>query len=57
MVFKIKHEKRGSHIWCRLFTAKMPNMTYAGCGDFCVSEEELEDLQRAMSGIAFEEVA
>ena len=30
-------------------------MTYAGCGEFCVREEELEDLQLAMSGVAFEE--
>ncbi len=56
MVFKIKHEKRGGHIHCRLFAAKAPNMTYAGCGDFCVREEEFEDLQHVMSGIAFEEV-
>jgi len=55
MVFKIKHEKHGIHIHCRLFAAKASNMTYAGCGEFCVREEEFEDLQRVMSGIFFEE--
>lgn len=57
MVFKIKHEKRGGHIHCRLFAARMSNMTFAGCGDFCVREEEFEDLQLAMSGISFEETS
>lgn len=55
MVFKIRYEKRGGHIHCRLFAAKSPNMTYAGCGDFVVREEEFEALQRAMSGVHFQE--
>lgn len=54
MVFKIRHEQRGGHVWCRLFAAKAPNMTYASCGEFCVRAEELPDLERAMSGVAFE---
>lgn len=56
MIFKVKHEKLGGHIHCALFAAKQPNMTYAKCGDFCVREEELADLQLAMSGVAFEEI-
>lgn len=57
MIFKIRHEQRGGHIWCQLFAAKAPNMTFAGCGEFCVREEEFEDLQRVMSGVYFEERA
>lgn len=30
MIFKIKHEKKGGHIHCRLFAAKAPNMAKAG---------------------------
>lgn len=56
MVFKIKYKKQGSHIWCRLFAAKAPNMTYICCGNFCVREEEFSDLERVMSGVAFERV-
>ena len=55
MVFKIRYEKAGGHLHCSLFAAKAPNMTYANCGDFCIREEELADLERAMSGVAFEE--
>lgn len=56
MIFKVKYEKAGGHIHCRLFAAKAPNMTFAGCGNFCIRVEEFEDLERAMSGVFFEEV-
>jgi len=53
-IFKIHHEQAGGHVHCALFVAKSPNMTYAKCGDFCVSAgEEFEELQRALSGVAF----
>jgi len=56
-VFKIKYLTAPgiSHVYCRLFVAPAPNMTYAGCGNFTVrAGEEFEQLQRVMSGIAFE---
>ena len=55
MIFKIRYEKAGGHLHCKLFAAKSPNMTYACCGDFCIREDELTDLERAMSGVFFEE--
>jgi hypothetical protein len=55
MNFKIRWKKMGAHIHCRLFVAKSPNMTYAGCGDFFIREEELPSLEMAMSGVAFYE--
>lgn len=52
-VFRIRHEKRGGHVHMRVFSARSPNMTYAKLGDLCCSQEEFEDLQRAMSGVEF----
>lgn len=54
-VFKVRWEKAGGHVHCTLFCSKSPNMTYANCGTFCVRLDELEDLERAMSGCQFVE--
>lgn len=56
-VFRVRHEKLGGHIHCALFAAKSPNMTYAKCGDFVVTDgEEFETLKRALSGVEFREI-
>ena len=57
-VFKIKYLKTPGlrHVYCRLFASPSPNQTYASCGNFTVSTgEEWDCLQRAMSGVAFED--
>lgn len=53
MIFKIHYEKLGGHTHCALFSAKQSNMTYAKCGEFCIRNEELEDLKYAMAGVSF----
>lgn len=54
-VFKIKYAKTGDqHIECRLFVAEQPNLTWAGCGKVIVRADELEPMQKAMSGVSFE---
>jgi hypothetical protein len=37
----------------RVFSAEMPNMTYAKLGDLCCSTEEFSDFQCACTGIEF----
>lgn len=54
MAFKVKFELKGAHIHCDLFAAPFPNSTWAGCGSFCVREEEFTALQLAMGGVFFE---
>lgn len=54
MIFKVRFEKKGAHIHCDLYSLPMPNSTWAGCGSFCVREEEFPALQMAMSGVYFE---
>lgn len=54
MIFKIKFQKKGAHIHCDLYCQSMPNSTWAGCGYFCVREEEFIALQMAMGGVMFE---
>lgn len=57
MIFKIKYMAHEvvPHVYCRLYVAEQPNMTYAACGNFTVRKEEFEPLQLAMSGVLFEE--
>lgn len=53
-IFRVRFEVAGGHVHCRLFAAKQPNTTYAGCGEFCVQKgEEFESLVRAFSGAQF----
>ena len=55
MIFKVYHFTSGVHVHCRLFTAKQPNMTWMGCGEFTVRDgEEFEALKLAMPGVTFE---
>lgn len=54
MIFRVRFSIQGGHVHCRLFSAKAPNMTFAKCGDFCVTKgEEMQSLVRCMSGVQF----
>lgn len=55
MVFKIRYTKSPAHAYCMLYVAKHTNMTWANCGKLIVRLDEFEDMQLAMSGVAFEE--
>lgn len=39
-VIRVRWEKRGGHVHCRLFTARAVNQTFANCGDLVFSVEE-----------------
>lgn len=54
MIFRVRFTVAGGHVHCRLFSAKQPNMTWAKCGDFCVTKgQEFSDLMRAFGGVDF----
>jgi hypothetical protein len=50
---RIRYEKLGGHYHCAVFTARVPNQTYAKCGDLVFDELEFEDVKRIMSGAQF----
>ena len=52
-VVRVRYRKLGGHYHCRVFTAKLPNQTYAKNGDLVFSEQEFEDVQQIMSGAEF----
>ena len=52
-VMRVKYEKLGGHYHCAVFTARVPNQTYAKNGDLVFDEEEFEDVKRLMSGAQF----
>ncbi len=49
MIFKVVYKIVAGHTHCA------PNMTFAKCGDFCVRNEELEDMRSAMAGVSFKD--
>jgi hypothetical protein len=53
MIFRIRYETLGGHTHCALFSARQPNTTFAKCGEFCVRNEEFEDLRIVMPGVQF----
>lgn len=53
MIFRIRYETLGAHTHCALFSARQQNLTFAKCGEFCVRNEEFEDLRLAMAGVQF----
>ncbi len=52
-VMRVRYKKLGQHIHCRVFTARVPNETYAKNGDLVFDEQEFEDVRRIMSGAQF----
>lgn len=57
---RIRWEKRGGHIHCRLFTAPARNQTFANCGNLCFDEREWPGVQTQLiaAGVEFlEDVA
>ena len=40
MILRLRYQKFGAHIHCRLFTAPGPDRTFAKCGDLVFSEQE-----------------
>ena len=57
-VFKIHYQATPGipHVFCRLYVAPAPNLTYASCGNFTVRRGEFEDLRQMMPGVQFEDV-
>lgn len=45
MVIRIRYQKLGGHYYCRVFTAKAKNMTFAKSGDLVFSEAEWNDVR------------
>lgn len=43
-VIRVRYEKRGGHVHCRLFTARAVNQTFANCGTLVFSEDEWPDI-------------
>ena len=54
LVFRVKFKVAGGHVHCAVFCAKAQNMTFAKCGDLCVSKgPEFAAFVSAFSGADF----
>lgn len=54
MVFRVRFEVAGGHVHCSVFSAKARNMTFAKCGDLCISKgSEFAAFVSAFSGADF----
>lgn len=50
---RVRFKQLGGHIHCRVFTAPVPNETFAKNGELVFDEREFEDVRRIMSGAQF----
>jgi hypothetical protein len=48
MVIRIRYQKEGGHIHCRVFTAPVANQTFAKCGDVVFDEREWPEVLRTL---------
>ena len=53
MILRLRYQKFGAHIYCRLFTAPGPDRTFAKCGDLVFSEQEWPEVVINWEGIGY----
>lgn len=49
MVMRLRFRSLGSHVHCRLFTARAAGQTFAKCGDLVFNELEWPRVKAALS--------
>ena len=49
MIIRLRYEKRGGHIHCRLFTAPAEEQTFAKCGELVFDEREWPEVSRQLA--------
>ena len=53
MIFRVRYKKLGCHYYCRVFSARVPNNTFAKLGTLCLSEDDWDDFQLCAPGFEY----